>query len=129
MVPLYFDHHVDSAISEGLRKRGVDVLTCHDDGTAAWDDECLCDRAMLLALVIGSIATLALGNTTQDKDAKDGKDKDFAAELPRIAPKSPADAVKTFKLAPGFKIELVASEPALRSPVAVDFDEDGRMYV
>jgi putative membrane-bound dehydrogenase-like protein len=61
--------------------------------------------------------------------SEQGKDKDFAAELPRIAPKSPADAVKTFKLAPGFKIELVASEPAIRSPVAVDFDEDGRMYV
>jgi putative membrane-bound dehydrogenase-like protein len=61
--------------------------------------------------------------------AEQGKKKDYAAELPRVAPTEPKDAVATFKLAPGFKIELAASEPAIRSPVAVDFDEDGRMYV
>src|SRR5438876_7529600 len=72
---------------------------------------------------------LTLSRAQQTKDKEVTIDKDFAAELPRIAPKSPADAVKTFKLAPGFKIELVASEPAIRSPVAVDFDEGGRMYV
>jgi putative membrane-bound dehydrogenase-like protein len=78
---------------------------------------------ILLSVLVG---WLTLGNA---QEKKDGKVKDFGAELPRIAPKSPADAVKTFKLAPGFKIELVASEPAIRSPVAIDFDEDGRMYV
>jgi len=72
---------------------------------------------------------LLSGHAEQTKDKKDGKDKDYAAELPRIAPKEPKDALKTFKLAPGFKIELAASEPAIRSPVAIDFDEDGRMYV
>ncbi len=56
-------------------------------------------------------------------------DKDYAAELPRLAPKEPADALKTFKLRPGFRIELVAAEPLIRSPVALDFDEDGRMFV
>src|SRR4051812_1517328 len=60
---------------------------------------------------------------------KDKQDKDFSAELPRIAPKEPADAVKTFKLRPGFRIELVASEPLIRSPVAMDFDENGRLFV
>lgn len=69
------------------------------------------------------------GRAEHAKDKKNPKDKDYAVELPRLAPKEPADAVKTFKLAPGFKIELAASEPAIRSPVAVDFDEDGRMYV
>jgi putative membrane-bound dehydrogenase-like protein len=63
------------------------------------------------------------------KGPKDSKDKDYAAELPRIPPTPPKDTLKTFKLAPGFKLQLVASEPMIRSPVAVDFDEDGRMYV
>ncbi|MBI3822840.1 MAG: c-type cytochrome [Planctomycetes bacterium] len=80
-----------------------------------------------------SIVTFVVGASLPLWLADDGagqiKDKDFAAELPRIAPKAPKDAVATFKLAPGFKVELAASEPALRSPVAVDFDEDGRMYV
>ena len=75
------------------------------------------------------VGMLTLSRAQQAKEKKDTKDKDFAAELPRIAPKSPKDAPATFKLAPGFKIELCASEPAIRSPVAVDFDEDGRMYV
>lgn len=66
---------------------------------------------------------------TLSSHAQPPQQKDYAAELPRIAPKEPADAIKTFKLAPGFKIELAASEPAIRSPVAIDFDEDGRMYV
>src|SRR5262245_9050991 len=58
-----------------------------------------------------------------------GADEDLAADLPRIAPKSPAEALKTFRLRPGFRIELVAAEPHVASPVALDFDEDGRLYV
>src|SRR2546428_7370436 len=56
-------------------------------------------------------------------------DKDYSAELPRIPPKEPADAVKSFQLRPGFRIELVAAEPLIRSPVALDFDENGRLFV
>ncbi|QOV91290.1 c-type cytochrome [Humisphaera borealis] len=33
------------------------------------------------------------------------------------------------KVIPGFKPELVAAEPLVFSPVAIDFDEDGRAYV
>src|ERR1700719_2735164 len=60
-------------------------------------------------------------------DKKGGKD--YAAELPRIAPKEPGEAIKTIVVAPGFHVELVAAEPLIRSPVAIDFDEDGRMFV
>ena len=34
-----------------------------------------------------------------------------------------------FAVRPGFHVELAAAEPLLRSPVAMDFDEDGRLYV
>ncbi|MBP88602.1 MAG: cytochrome C [Planctomycetaceae bacterium] len=47
----------------------------------------------------------------------------------RIPPKEPREALKTFRLQPGFRIELVAAEPLIRDPVAIDFDESGRMYV
>src|ERR1700760_3709560 len=50
-------------------------------------------------------------------------------QLPRVPPTEPRDAIRSFTLAPGFRIELVASEPQIRSPVAIDFDEDGRLYV
>src|SRR4029079_9269507 len=47
----------------------------------------------------------------------------------RIAPTEPADAMKAFHVAPGFKIEQVAAEPLVASPVAIAFDENCRLYV
>ncbi len=37
--------------------------------------------------------------------------------------------VSTFELAPGFQIELIASEPLVADPVAMEIDEYGRLYV
>lgn len=42
---------------------------------------------------------------------------------------SPADELKTFHLAPGIRVELVASEPMVERPVALQFDPDGRLWV
>lgn len=44
-------------------------------------------------------------------------------------PIKPADALSTFELEPGFKIELIASEPLVADPVDIEIDEFGRMYV
>ena len=38
-------------------------------------------------------------------------------------------ALSTFKLPPGFKIELVAADPLISDPVDMTIDEKGRMYV
>ena len=43
--------------------------------------------------------------------------------------KSAEEALSTFELTPGFKIELIASEPLIIDPVAMTIDESGRMYV
>lgn len=42
---------------------------------------------------------------------------------------SAENAISTFKLPPGFKIELVAAEPLISDPVDMTIDENGRMYV
>lgn len=42
---------------------------------------------------------------------------------------SSRDALSTFELEPGFKIELVAAEPLISDPVDMDIDEYGRLYV
>ncbi len=42
---LYMDVHVPRAITEGLRRRGIDVLTSQEDGTREADDEQLLIRA------------------------------------------------------------------------------------
>jgi putative membrane-bound dehydrogenase-like protein len=50
-----------------------------------------------------------------------------AADAPQPVP--PHESLKRFKLAPGFRIELVASEPMLADPVGMVFDERGRLFV
>ena len=52
-----------------------------------------------------------------------------AGQLPRIPPTEPDRVFATFKVKPGFRVELAAAEPHVRDPVALSFDEDGRMYV
>ena len=49
---LYMDVHVPSAVTEGLRRRGVDVLTSQDDGTRQLDDSALLQRATDLGRVL-----------------------------------------------------------------------------
>jgi len=45
MLALYMDHHVPRAITEGLRLRGIDVITAYEDGASNIDDSALLDRA------------------------------------------------------------------------------------
>jgi mono/diheme cytochrome c family protein len=42
---------------------------------------------------------------------------------------SPDEEMKTFALPPGYRVELVASEPMIQEPVFVDFDTNGRLWV
>lgn len=48
---------------------------------------------------------------------------------PPAPPLSPEAERKTFLLPPGFRIELVASEPMVQDPITIAFDGDGRMWV
>ncbi|MGD9720806.1 MAG: PVC-type heme-binding CxxCH protein [Pirellulales bacterium] len=51
---------------------------------------------------------------------------------PRVLPAqalSPAEALQHFKTADGFEVQLFASEPDVRQPVTMTFDERGRMWV
>src|SRR5262245_48556370 len=84
--------------------------------------------AVLISIVVGlSALQVRLGGrlTAQQTPAV----PDYSAELPRIPPTEPADALKTFTVAPGFKIEQVAAEPLVNSPVAMEWDENGRLFV
>jgi mono/diheme cytochrome c family protein len=50
-------------------------------------------------------------------------------QMPTSIALSPQDEMKTFSLPPGFHVELVASEPLIDSPILMDFDSDGRLWV
>jgi putative membrane-bound dehydrogenase-like protein len=49
--------------------------------------------------------------------------------LPRIKPLEPREALKSFRLEKGFRIELVAAEPQITDPCAIEWDEAGRLFV
>jgi putative membrane-bound dehydrogenase-like protein len=76
-------------------------------------------RSLVLLLLL---ATLKIA-------AQESVDTDFAAELPRIEPLEPGDALRSFETHPEFDMQLVASEPLVYDPIAMAFDEFGRMYV
>ena len=80
-----------------------------------------CLLAFRYSLAVG---LMALGGADLNAEPKvDG------AELPRLPPTEPADALATFRVKPGFKIEQVAAEPLVSDPVAIAFDERGRLFV
>ncbi len=49
-------------------------------------------------------------------------------KIPPAPPLTPEKALASFKMAPGFKVECVASEPLVVDPVMFEFDPDGRIW-
>jgi putative membrane-bound dehydrogenase-like protein len=48
---------------------------------------------------------------------------------PKAGPVEASDALSTFQVADGFKMEMVASEPLVTDPVDMEIDENGTMYI
>jgi putative membrane-bound dehydrogenase-like protein len=44
-------------------------------------------------------------------------------------PKSPEDALRSIRVASGFRVELVASEPLVADPIAFEWGADGKLWV
>src|SRR4051812_21814722 len=76
-------------------------------------------RFVAVSLLIASLAS-----TTAKADAPNEKPPPM-----RFPPKSPEESLAEIVVHPGFHVELVAAEPLVRSPIAMDFDEDERMWV
>ncbi len=53
----------------------------------------------------------------------------LCACIPAKESASEKKALAKFKIAPGYRLELVATHPQIQSPVAMSFDEDGRLWV
>ena len=81
----------------------------------------------LLAL----IPTLGWASAAQNGDhageAQPPRDRDF--EVPAAPALTPADELATFELPPGYRVELVASDPDIHDPVEIAFDARGRLWV
>lgn len=59
----------------------------------------------------------------------DAFEPDYSLELPRITPTPPSEALSTFDVLPGFQLQQTAAEPLVTDPVAISYDEDGRLFV
>src|SRR2546421_396229 len=53
----------------------------------------------------------------------------FAASSAIAQGFTPQEAVKRMKVPDGFQVKLVASEPMIRQPVTMSFDDRGRLWV
>jgi glucose/arabinose dehydrogenase/mono/diheme cytochrome c family protein len=86
---------------------------------------------IITALVITSIMVFTC---TIPKKAVKG-DTDATTEKPVFNPTpssvylAPQESMKTMHLAKGYHLELVASEPMIKEPVAIAWDGNARMYV
>src|SRR5665213_2924989 len=85
-------------------------------------------RILFLSALLRFSAHAQLGDR---KDARGEKQTDPIplSQVPPAPVLSPADALKSFKLQPGFRIELVAAEPLVHDPVAMTFAPDGKIWV
>ncbi len=52
MISFYMDEHVPKAITNGLRLRGIDVLTVQEDGRTGIADNLVFDRAIELQRIL-----------------------------------------------------------------------------
>ena len=82
-------------------------------------------RPILVLILLVSLASLAYKAPGQNQ-GMDIVHKFFTPPSPVL---TPSDALKSFRIAPGFRIELVASEPLVQDPVAMCFDANGRLWV
>src|SRR5258706_14277575 len=71
-----------------------------------------------------SLVILILASATC---AKYSTDKPYAGSTQ--PPLSPAEAQKKFVVPPGFEVRLFAAEPDVANPVAMTFDQKGRLWV
>ncbi len=84
------------------------------------------DRDKLMAGLNSALPRTNMGGATG------GEAQTPIPGLPKPPPSpilAPQDAMKTFHLPAGFKMELAACEPMIEDPIAISFDEDGRLFV
>ena len=100
-------------------------------------------KPSMLALALWAAITLGLTESIPverprarpPSDLTGWADWERAAEIfaripvPPSPPLSPEEAQKTFRVAPGYRLELVAAEPLIANPIFLEFDPDGRIWV
>ncbi|MCW5556396.1 MAG: c-type cytochrome [Verrucomicrobiae bacterium] len=80
-------------------------------------------------LLLAMAAVLRLAAQNGDHPGEAQSDVVPADRIPPAPVLSPEEERASFRLPPGFAVELVAAEPRVNSPVAAQFDAQGRLWV
>jgi mono/diheme cytochrome c family protein/glucose/arabinose dehydrogenase len=83
-------------------------------------------RHALTGLCLGILTAVAQNG---DKPGETQREVVPADRIPPAPVLAPAEQIRSFRLPPGFTVELVAAEPLVHSPVAIQFDPQGRLWV
>ena len=89
-------------------------------------------RAIVSRFLVMAAAVLAIaGVTTQGQQSSPTPTwpPGVQAVPANSPPLSPDEERQTFHVAPGYRLELVASEPLVQDPIAIDWDPEGRLWV
>src|SRR5512145_1225221 len=78
------------------------------------------------AVLIVCLAAVVGGNAFQSASQWPPALQKVPDESPVLTPEA---SMKTIVMPPGFRLELVASEPMIQEPVVIDWDPDGRLWV
>ena len=101
---------------------------------SSWPDRFPASRHMKLvrSFVMMALVAATLADTSAVQSPPSGA-ASWPPGLQQVSDESPArspDAeMKTFFLPPGYRVELVASEPMVEEPILIDWDAKGRMWV
>lgn len=85
-------------------------------------------RRLLPWLASAVLASAQIGDKA-DKPGETQRSIVPAALIPPSPALSPEEEARTFQVAPGYRVELVAAEPLVGHPVAAVFGPDGRLWV
>jgi mono/diheme cytochrome c family protein len=119
-------------ISAGMGTPMSTVLTLTPDGANLRANMAVMDGQYEMS---GTAAKQAAGTPIRatgfgggGRGAATSEATDFTPKTP-YRPRTPAEEAEGFMLPTGYRMELVASEPDVISPVVIEFDGNGRMYV
>src|SRR4051812_3708423 len=80
-------------------------------------------------LFLPTIFSASLLAQRGDKRGEEQKSLPEHIQVPPAPIRTPEEEAATFKLAPGFRAELVAADPLIGDPIAMQFGPDGRLWV
>ncbi len=81
------------------------------------------------ALTLLFLSAASLLGQSGDKRGEEQKPLPEHVQVPPAPVRTPAEEAATFTLAPGFRAELIAADPLIGDPIAMQFGPDGRLWV